>query len=219
MAGITDDDLRAAVAAGILSEAQAARTVTLAQARAGTRAMLSGDDEPFELFRGFAEIFISVGLVLLLAGFLGIASLTASPIVVAVAGLAISWPMALYFTRSGAWHCRQFCWSWPMACAGGVDRKRAGSVLARAGGIGAGRSGVGSAIIAGLLLHYAVFRVPFTMFLIGLTGLAMILYLTTTLRPARIGQMSSICSICAGIGPEQSAAGVRTDRLSGGHDL
>ena len=41
---IGDDDLRAGVAAGIVTEAQASRLLTLAQSRAGTRAALTGDD-------------------------------------------------------------------------------------------------------------------------------------------------------------------------------
>jgi len=41
----------------------------------------------------------------------------------------------------------------------------------------------GAAMLAAYGLWYAVFRVPFTMFLIGLTGLGIILYLTTTIRP------------------------------------
>ena len=56
------DDLRAAVAAGILTEAQAAGLMALAQGRAGQRAHMAADDEPFEFFRGFSEIFIALGL-------------------------------------------------------------------------------------------------------------------------------------------------------------
>ncbi len=62
------DDLRAAVAAGILTEAQAAGVIALAQGRAGQRAHMAAEDEPFEFFRGFSEIFVSVGLLILLAG-------------------------------------------------------------------------------------------------------------------------------------------------------
>jgi hypothetical protein len=62
---IAPDDLRAAVAAGVLSEAQAARLAALAQSRRGARENLAPGDEPFELFKGFNEIFIVVGLVIL----------------------------------------------------------------------------------------------------------------------------------------------------------
>jgi hypothetical protein len=59
------DDLRAAVAAGIISEAQAASLTALLAKRAGARATLDPREEPFELFRGFNEIFIVVGLLIL----------------------------------------------------------------------------------------------------------------------------------------------------------
>ena len=95
------EDLRAAVAAGILTEAQAASLQALANDRAGKRASLPQEDEPFEFFRGFSEIFISIGLVILLTGatgllaaFGGFALLTLVPL--ATAGIA--WWWAGYFT-------------------------------------------------------------------------------------------------------------------------
>ena len=42
----------------------------LAQERAGQRATLPAEDEPFEFFRGFSDIFVSVGLMMLLTGIL-----------------------------------------------------------------------------------------------------------------------------------------------------
>ena len=50
MSDFSKDDIRAAVAAGVLKEAQAARLLTLAQERLGVRDGLVGDDEPFGLF-------------------------------------------------------------------------------------------------------------------------------------------------------------------------
>ena len=63
---VTPEDLRAAVAAGILSEAQAVSVSTLAQGRAGQRSAMPAEDEPFEFFKGFSEIFVSIGLVIAL---------------------------------------------------------------------------------------------------------------------------------------------------------
>lgn len=99
---IAPDDLRAAVAAGVLTEAQAANVMTIAQDRLGHRQHMTNDDEPFEFFRGFSEIFISVGLAILLSGilallaFVGITSgaFIYIPVVMAV----IVWWMARYFT-------------------------------------------------------------------------------------------------------------------------
>jgi hypothetical protein len=98
---MTPEDLRAAVAAGVLTEAQAASVQALANDRAGKRAALPQEDEPFEFFRGFSEIFISIGLIILLTGatgllaaFGGFALLTLVPL--ATAGIA--WWWAGYFT-------------------------------------------------------------------------------------------------------------------------
>ncbi|MFN6951742.1 MAG: hypothetical protein ACK4NE_04010 [Albidovulum sp.] len=94
-------DLRAAVAAGILTEAQAAQLGALAHDRAGKRAALPAEDEPFEFFRGFAEIFVASGLAILLGGIAlllgvvgGITTLILLPAVMA----SIAWWLARYFT-------------------------------------------------------------------------------------------------------------------------
>ena len=65
---ITPEDLRAAVAAGIVTEAQAVSVSALADSRAGKRLAMPAEDEPFEFFRGFSEIFVSIGLVILMSG-------------------------------------------------------------------------------------------------------------------------------------------------------
>ncbi|KIT14953.1 hypothetical protein [Jannaschia aquimarina] len=65
---IERDDLRAAVSAGLLTEMQAGHLTALADARRGTREAISPGEEPFELFRGFNEIFIVAGLLILSTG-------------------------------------------------------------------------------------------------------------------------------------------------------
>ncbi len=72
---IDRDDLRAATAAGLLTEAQAASLASLADSRRGARSALAQGDEPFELFKGFNEIFIVVGLLILSMGWLGVTGL------------------------------------------------------------------------------------------------------------------------------------------------
>lgn len=71
---IDTDDIRASVAAGILNEKQAAALTALAHSRKGAREGLAPGDEPFELFRGFNEIFIITGLAILAIGWVGIVS-------------------------------------------------------------------------------------------------------------------------------------------------
>ncbi len=94
-------DLRAAVAAGILNEAQAAELAALAHDRAGKRAALPAEDEPFEFFRGFAEIFVATGLSILLGGIallLGVLGGVTMLILIPAILAAIAWWMARYFT-------------------------------------------------------------------------------------------------------------------------
>ena len=58
MADFNTDDIRAAVAANVLTEEQASRLTIFAESRLGFRNHMDADDEPFELFKGFAEIFV-----------------------------------------------------------------------------------------------------------------------------------------------------------------
>ena len=71
MTELTRDDIRAAVGAGMISDAQAASLMVRAQVRRGERGRMAGLDESFELFRGFNELFIVAGLAVLFFGFAG----------------------------------------------------------------------------------------------------------------------------------------------------
>ncbi len=105
---IGPEDLRAAVSAGIVSESQAVGLTALAHSRRGAREDLAPGDEPFELFKGFNEIFIVVGLVILAVGWWGVvgvwiaASLggTMERLVTAsLIGAATIWALSEYFIR------------------------------------------------------------------------------------------------------------------------
>lgn len=105
---IDRDDLRAAVGAGIVTEAQAASLAGLADSRRGARSDLAIGDEPFELFKGFNEIFIVVGLLILSFGwasFVGIvyASQISNPqqfaLLYGSVGAAALWLLSEYFVR------------------------------------------------------------------------------------------------------------------------
>ena len=105
---IGTDDIRAAVGSGLISEGQAASLTALAQSRRGAREDLSPGDEPFELFRGFNEIFIVVGLIILSAGWGAVVSvfLTLDPMawrstlmIASVVSVAFVWLLSEYFIR------------------------------------------------------------------------------------------------------------------------
>nr|WP_309502748.1 hypothetical protein [uncultured Roseovarius sp.] len=175
---LTEDDLRAAAAAGIIDEAQAARLTQLAHARAGRIAQNLPDDEPFELFRGFAEIFVSVGLILLLSGSMALVVVVGNPLIIALVLGALCWMASLYFTNR-----RRMALPSIVLTIGYASS--AGSVVAwvldETGTLGGDTQAVvvfGLLGIAAMALHYRVFKVPFAMFIAGLFGLMVVFGVT-----------------------------------------
>ena len=105
---ISNDDLRASVGAGLLSERQAAALTALSNSRSGARENLDVGDEPFELFRGFNEIFIMVGLIIVSTGWGGIVgwmladqigSYQRTALILAGLSAALIWLFSEYFIR------------------------------------------------------------------------------------------------------------------------
>lgn len=179
MADITPDDLRAAVAAGVLTEAQAASVLALAQGRSGQRAAMTEEDEPFEFFKGFSEIFVSIGLVILMTGIamlLSWAGGTGLLLTVPLACAGVAWWWARYFTLKRRMNLPSMV----------LVATFAGGVLLFAMTIAAmvedgGRPGIILSFLvtaAALALWYRTFRLPFTMFILGLNLLAA-LYIAT----------------------------------------
>jgi hypothetical protein len=178
---LAPEDLRAAVAAGILTEAQAASLKTLADSRAGRRASLPAEDEPFEFFRGFSEIFISIGLVILLSGVTALLTIIGGFTIltlVPLASAAIAWWWAGYFTLKR----RMTLPSMVLATAYG-----AGLVIFCFAVLG--NAGVEERLVAvlgfgiaalGMLAWYRRFRLPFSAFLTGGLVLGAIYALTAT---------------------------------------
>jgi len=188
---IDRDDLRAAVAAGVLNEAQASRLASLADARRGARENLSPGDEPFELFKGFNEIFIVVGLVILAMGWVTVGTLlvsfragdlTGQVVSASVLTAIVVWILSEYFIRR-----RRM-----VAPAITLSIFWAGTVMA---GFAAAQSDVfmvvGRADYSSLpqplalsafaiLVFWGRFRVPFAMAMIALTVFAVAFVWTAT---------------------------------------
>jgi hypothetical protein len=177
----TPDDLRAAVAAGILSEAQAASVTALAQGRAGRRDTMPAEDEPFEFFKGFSEIFVSLGLVILLSGvaamlawFGGVDLLIFVPF--GVAAVAFWW--ANYFTLRR----RMNLPSMVLACAFGAGLYTSAITVAAVADLPVRVTLVGSFAVGvlGMALWYRRFRLPFSAFILGLFVLGVVYSLTAS---------------------------------------
>lgn len=177
------EDLRAAVASGMLTEAQAASLSALAASRAGKRAAMPAEDEPFEFFRGFSEIFVSVGLVILLTGIsflLGIFTGPAILILLPAICAAIAWWWAHYFTLKRRMNLPSMVLA--SAFGGGVFISALSllwslDVSPRPVMVGASLLSIGA-----MAVWYRVFRLPFSMFILGIFGLIAIYSLTASVE-------------------------------------
>jgi hypothetical protein len=108
MGMIERDDLKAAVGSGLINEQQASGLINLADSRRGARENLNPGDEPFELFKGFNEIFIVIGLLILAFGWWGVVALALGDEIVdlqkyamttTLIGAAFLWLLSEYFVR------------------------------------------------------------------------------------------------------------------------
>lgn len=174
---ISPEDLRAATAAGILDEAQAARLAALAHQRAGRLALGLAEDEPFELFKGFAEIFISIGLILLISSAVAFSSAIGGMFAITLGLAALCWIAGTYFTLKR----RMTLPSIVLVC--GYSIGIGGFLVWMIETLGLPETGwvlvvLGLLGLAAMVVHYRAFRVPFSMFIAGLYGLSIVFGVT-----------------------------------------
>ena len=181
---IERDDLKAAVAAGVITERQAAHLATLSDARRGTRAAVRPGEEPFELFRGFNEIFIVVGLVILAVGWQGLsAGLTfmsgladgdfaGAYATMSGIGALIVWGLSEYFIRRRRMVAPAITLTVFFGLAAGGTTL---PLLLRGAAVAAFTADTSdivtavAIVIGAMALHFWRFRVPFTLALIALS--------------------------------------------------
>jgi hypothetical protein len=185
---IERDDLRAAVAAGIVNEAQAASLASLADARRGARENLIPGDEPFELFKGFNEIFIVVGLGILSFGWIAVGTLLFAPeqgglirqiSLFSLITAALIWLLSEYFIRRR----RMVAPAIALSIIWGLNAVM-GFTAAYSEPFMVGREDYSSLPLplalstVGLVLFWLRFRVPFAMAMIALGAFAIALVWT-----------------------------------------
>ena len=173
MSDFSKDDIRAAVESGLLNEAQAVGVLALAQKRLGVRDGLANDDEPFEFFKGFSEIFVTVGLWLLFSGILAFGAVVGGGIGVAALGMILTWVFALYFTLKR----RMSLPSISLAAGFGIFLGSAVLLVLGTNGINIDAwhlMTMGAVGMAGMLLYFRTFKLPFAMFVFGIFGLILI---------------------------------------------
>lgn len=175
---IDPNDLRAAVARGLISEEQAAGMASLAEARRLAQTSTSPAEEPFVLFRGFNEIFIVVGLTILFGGWAALTALigwdwgetagldTILLALITLGGLAL---LSNYFTLRR----RMIAPSIALSVMAALTAGTLGWALANRLGIGSalnGRALVWATVGVVMAVHYRIFRVPFDAALIALAA-------------------------------------------------
>lgn len=188
--GIGPADIRAAVAAGVLNERQAASLTALAHSRQGARENLAPDDEPFELFRGFNEVFIMSGLIILAMGWSGVGAwwLASDPfrwqstldLLMLVTG-ATTWLLGEYFIRRRRMIGPAILLTvfFAATCASGFGQRNAQVFMLA-------QQDFSSMIlpafltVAAVLVWWLRFRVPFAMALIALGLFAGAILITAT---------------------------------------
>jgi hypothetical protein len=173
---LTHEDIRAAVAAGIITEAQAAALTALGHSRLSAREGREQAEEPFELFKGFNEIFIVIGLTILFTGWAAVLGIfgfnfrgsqgldTALLCGLTLGGLVL---VQRYFTLKR----RMIAPSIALVVMFALTALVLGGALARAIGQTGDAANVVKAVLVTALLvwHYRRFRVPFTAAVIACT--------------------------------------------------
>jgi hypothetical protein len=191
---ITPDDLRAAVAQGLMTEEQSAQLIGLSDARRAARSSIGAIEEPFVLFKGFNEIFVVIGLVILFSGWSGVALLLGLDMwqpnglttillsAITLAGLA---GVSRYFTLKR----RMVAPSIALVVMTALTATVLGYALVP-GMAMAQSSALVALIVAGVMgLHYRMFRVPFSAAVIAS---ALFFALWSALEAAGIVQSSDV---------------------------
>lgn len=190
MADFHMDDIRAAVAANVISEGQAARLKVFAESRQGYRAHMPEDDEPFELFKGFAEIFITVGLGMLFTGIMVMSAFFGNYSLVPFVGAALAFGAAFYFTKRRRMNLPSI---WLASVFAGNLAVFIGTFLIDPMDLSGLEyavlyvSIIGMAAMAG---WFVLFKLPFSMFLFGLFGLGVALAIAAIISPNVIDFLS-----------------------------
>lgn len=198
---ITPEDLRAAVGSGLLTEAQATSLKALADSRSGARSDLAEGDEPFELFKGFNEIFIVVGLGILAMGWFAVNAATMATEIVnyqtqvtwaAAIGAGVVWLLSEYFIRRRRMVAPAIFLSLLFAgnAVAGFTAQFAEPFMVAQNDLSSLPLGLGLSVAA-LSIYWLRFKVPFAMALIalGIFALALIITADTSGAPAEIGDL------------------------------
>ncbi|MDA5557355.1 hypothetical protein [Shimia sp. MMG029] len=198
---ISKDDLRAAVGSGLLNESQAASLAALADSRRGAREDLAPGDEPFELFKGFNEIFIVIGLLILAGGWAAVNGLSMAVEIVdyksklvTTAGISalVLWGLSEYFIRRRRMVAPAIALSclWAINAGSGITAYFAQPFMVAQEDFSSLPFPLALTTVV-MFLYWLRFRVPFAMALIalGVFGVAMMVGANQAGTPASLSDM------------------------------
>ncbi len=179
------EDIAEAVKTGVISQDQASALEGIAVARHRARVFAVGREERFRLMGGFNDFFIAIGVLLL-----GIA-LGSWPVV----GLVAMWGLAEYLTGK------------LKLVAPSILIVAMLAICAATLATPLGASGAFAAALAVVAAHYWRFRLPFSLFVLALTGVGLILSLVSAVATgpmgigeANVGSLMRGAALLLGIG-------------------
>lgn len=196
---IADEDLQAAVAEGIIDQAQAVRIAHLARLRLAAQASspprlgdsvtaeagraVDPDDERFRLIGGFNDVFVAVGVGLLAGALLGLSRVIGFGDAFSAAALLAAWGLSEVFARRmrlalpSILLAAMFCAAAALLVAQLTADRALPSIL-YGGWVLAAAAFSGAA-----LLHHWRFRVPIDIALAASGGIGVLLALVSAVAP------------------------------------
>lgn len=170
---IRDEHLDLGIAQGIITAEQAARLRALAPSVSTAAAQvvdggtaLDPDDERFRLIGGFNDIFVAIGVLLLVSALFSLSSTLGFGVGFAFIAMAAAWALSVVFSRRLKLALPAIALALMFAGAGGIATYTIVGGLLLAGGVAEANSlkpawalfSLGAALSA--LLHHRRFRVP-----------------------------------------------------------
>lgn len=187
---IRDEHLEAAVAQGIIAASQAARLRALAHGdlahgdgagSAASEPAADPDDEKFRLIGGFNDVFVTIGVLLLIAALFGLASQFGFGGGIALIAMIVAWGLAEFFSRHMRLALPSIVLALMFAGAGAFVGLSLGGVAFGDGPAAMVFAGIGVTLAA--LLHAQRFRVPIDSAIAAAGGICAIVSLLHVLAP------------------------------------
>ncbi|WP_291824192.1 hypothetical protein [Bosea sp. (in: a-proteobacteria)] len=210
---IAEQDLQAAVAEGIIDQAQAVRIAHLARMRLAAQSStpprlgdsvtaeagraIDADDERFRLIGGFNDVFVAIGVGLLAGALLGLSRVVGFGDAFAAVALVAAWGLSEVFARRMRLALPSILLA-VMFCASAallVAQLTAGLSLPSL--LYGGWVFAAAAFSGAALLHHWRFRVPVDLALVAGGGIGVLLALISAIAPAQSqAYINPILAVC-----------------------